>query len=117
MQAEYTRFGEIEIDGVRYADDVIVAGGRVTLRDKSPSRRYKGRFGHTPLSTKEAIPWDCRRLIVGTGAEGLLPVMKKVYKQAETRGVELVVVPTPEACALLSAADLRTTHAILHVTC
>ena len=29
----------------------------------------------------------------------------------------IVAVPTPEACALLKQADLRTTNAILHLTC
>jgi hypothetical protein len=40
-----------------------------------------------------------------------------VYEQAKQRGVELIVVKTPEACQLLSQADLTTTNAILHLTC
>ena len=117
MRATFIRFGEIEIDGQRYTEDVVIVRGAVRLRDKSPSRKYKARFGHTPLSAKEDIPWDCQRLIIGTGAEGLLPIMKKVYEKAEKRGVELVTVNTPEACRLLSQADLKTTNAILHLTC
>lgn len=117
MNARFIRFGEIEIDGVRYAEDVIIAGGKVTLRDKSPSKKHKARFGHTPLSAKEAIPWNCRRLIIGTGAQGALPVMNKVVRQAKEREVELVIVPTPKACKLLREADPATTNAILHVTC
>jgi hypothetical protein len=118
MNARFIRFGEIEIDGARYTEDVVIAHGSITPRDKSPSRKHKARFhGHTPLSAREAIPWDCQRLIIGTGAQGLLPVMKKVYQRAEERGVELVVVPTEQACRLLSEADLTTTSAILHVTC
>jgi hypothetical protein len=63
------------------------------------------------------IPWLCKQLIIGTGVEGRLPVMKKVYKQAAERGVTLIAVPTPEACELLSEADLSDTNAILHITC
>jgi hypothetical protein len=117
MKLRFIRFGEIEIDGVRYTNDVVIDGGRVRLRDKEPSKKHKAKFGHTPLSAKEDIPWNCRTLIVGTGAEGLLPVMPKVRKQAEEKGVELVTVPTPEACQRLSEADLEHTNAIIHVTC
>jgi hypothetical protein len=117
MRATFIRFGEIEIDGQQYTDDVVIVRGTVRLRDKSPSRKYKARFGHTPLSAKEDIPWDCQRLVIGTGANGLLPIMKKVYEKAEKRGVELVTVRTPEACKLLSKADVKTTNAILHLTC
>jgi hypothetical protein len=118
MNATFIQFGEIEINGLRYNQDVVIAGGKIAPRDKTPSKKHKAKFdGHTPLSAKEAIPWDCQRLIIGTGAEGALPVMPKVHKWAQQKGVELVIVPTPEACRLLSEADVSTTNAILHVTC
>jgi hypothetical protein len=117
MNATFIRFGEIEIDGVRYQEDVVIEGGSVRLRDKGPSKKHKAKFGHTPLSAREDIPWNCQRLIIGSGAEGLLPVMKKVRRQAEEKGVELVILPTPQACETLSSADLSHTNAILHVTC
>jgi hypothetical protein len=28
-----------------------------------------------PLSLDEDIPWDCRRLVIGSGAAGALPVV------------------------------------------
>ena len=118
MKVKFVAFGEIEIDGVRYTEDVLIIGGKVAQRDKTPSRKHKSRFdGHTPLSTKELIPWECQRLIIGTGEAGALPVMKKVYRLAKEKEVELVVVPTPKACNLFSKADPDTTNAILHVTC
>ncbi len=117
LSVRFVEFGKIEIEGAAYGEDVVIAGGKIAARDKTPSKKHKARCGHTPLSAKEAIPWECRALIIGTGAEGLLPVMKKVYEQAEARGVRLIVVPTPEACWLVSEADLSTTNAILHVTC
>jgi len=117
MQARFIGFGEIEIDGQRFTDDLVIIHGTIHKRDKGPSKPKKDRFGHTPLSAKEAIPWDCRKLIIGTGAYGKLPVMKKVYKAAEKKGVELVVVPTENACELLSGADPATTNATLHITC
>lgn len=116
MHATLRRFGELEIDGHRYTHDVIVEGGRVRRRHKGPSKPYRERYGHTPLSVDEAIPWSARRLIVGTGADGRLPVMPEVLDEARKRGVEVVERPTPEACRLLSAEDDRVA-AVLHVTC
>lgn len=117
MKARFVEFGEVEIDGKRYTKDVVIEGGRVRKRDKGPSKPRKAEFGHTPLTAAEAIPWQCQRLIIGTGAQGSLPVTEDVYARARDEGVTLVVVPTREACKLLSAADLGTTNAILHLTC
>lgn len=117
MKATFVRFGEIELDGKRYEKDVVVDRGHVTKRRKGPSRPYRDRYGHTPLTAEEAIPWDCRVLIVGTGADGQLPIADDVLDQARRRGVELVALPTDEACRLLSRSDPDETAAILHVTC
>jgi len=120
MIVRFIGFGVIEIDGERLDRDVVIEGGRVGRRDKKASRPLRHRYGHTPLSLLEPIPWDCRRLIVGTGADGALPIDPAVLAEARRRGVELVAVPTEEACELLSAVDgaeLAATAAILHVTC
>ena len=117
MKASLLRFGVIEIDGERFDRDVVVERGRVARRRKKASRPLRDRYGHTPLSLLESIPWDCRRLIVGTGADGALPIDPAVVAEARRRGVELVAVPTGEACLILGEADLDTTNAVLHVTC
>lgn len=116
MKARFVKFGLIEIDGERYEEDVVIDRGKIKRRKKKASKPYREQFGHTPLSAAEPIPWACERLIVGTGAEGRLPVMDEVYTEAKARGVRLVVCRTDEACALLSADDAGT-NAILHVTC
>jgi hypothetical protein len=117
VEAVFIGFGVIEIDGERFERDVVVENGRVRKRHKKASAPLRGRYGHTPLSLLEPIPWDCRRLIVGTGADGALPIDEGVLAEARRRGVKLVALPTEEACELLSDADLETTNAILHVTC
>jgi hypothetical protein len=48
---------------------------------------------------------------------GRLPVMPEVVQEAERREVELVVVPTEEACRLLTDCKDKNIHAVLHVTC
>lgn len=117
MKASLLEFGVLEIDGERFEHDVVIEGGRVRKRRKKASAPLRDRYGHTPLSLLEPIPWRCRRLIVGTGADGALPIDPDVLTEARRRGVELIAVPTEEACELLSEANLATTNAILHVTC
>jgi hypothetical protein len=109
-------FGSIEIDGTTYEHDVVIDGGRVRKRKKGPSKALRNEFGHTPLSAAEDIPWSCRRLVVGIGADGALPIAADVWDEAKRRDVELVVAPTAEAIELLRAGQPKT-NAILHVTC
>src|SRR6266496_1431755 len=115
MRFESFSFGSIRIDGVSYEHDVVIDRGEVRKRKKGPSRKFRDDFGHTPLSIEERIPWDCRRLVIGTGT-GALPVMKQVQREAGRREVELVIVPTARAIELLERESVET-NAILHVTC
>ena len=110
------RFGTIRIDGVAYDRDVLIDRGAVRRRHKKPSKSFREGFGHTPLSLREEIPWDCERLVVGTGALGALPVMEEVRLEAGRRGVQLVSLPTLEAIALLREEGAKS-NAILHLTC
>jgi len=108
------RPGSLKIDGENHKNDVILDGGAVRKRKKKPSREFREQFGHTPLSLKEDIPWECKQLVIGTGMKGQLPVMDEVAAEAQRRGVKLVACSTPEAVQLLkeNPAD---TNAVLHV--
>jgi hypothetical protein len=116
VRFESFSFGSIRIDGVTYDHDLVIDRGEIRKRKKSASKRYRDAYGHTPLSAKEDIPWRCRRLVVGTGAEGGLPVMAEVRKEARLRKVELLNLPTKDAIAILNGSG-KDTNAILHVTC
>ena len=85
-------------------------------RKKAASRKFRGPYGHTPLSAEEDIPWRCRRLVIGTGADGALPVMQQVRDEARGRKVDLIVLPTAQAIGVLAKAGAHT-NAILHLTC
>jgi hypothetical protein len=108
-------FGTLQIDNRTYEQDVVIDRGDIRKRKKAPSKQFREEYGHTPLSIEEKIPWKCRKLVIGTGAYGRLPVMKEVKREAERRRVELVVVPTSEAIRLLEKEP--TANAILHLTC
>jgi hypothetical protein len=116
MQFEAFSFGSIRIDGVTYEHDVVLDRGEVRKRKKKQSKQFRHQFGHTPLSLEEEIPWNCRRLVIGTGDSGTMPVMKEVRREAQRRGVELEVLPTKQAIEKLKEA-LPETNAVLHVTC
>jgi hypothetical protein len=116
VRIENFSFGSIQIDGQTYAHDVVIDRGHIRKRRKGASKRHRDSYGHTPLSAEEKIPWRCRRLVIGTGAAGALPVMEAVQAEAHRRDVELVTVPTKRAIDLL-AIDAKDTNAILHVTC
>lgn len=117
MDAKWLGFGAIELDGERYDVDLVVDGGQIRHRRKKPSKPYREQFGHTPLSVEESIPWDGPRLIVGTGADGRLPIMAEVYELAARRNVEIIALPTDEACRLMADLEPAEVNAILHVTC
>jgi hypothetical protein len=109
-------FGSLAIDGVTFEYDVVIDRGKIRKRKKKPSKKFREEFGHTPVSTEEKIPWKCERLVIGTGNYGSLPVMDEVNKEARSRKVELVILPTDEAIEML-AKKSHDTNAILHVTC
>ena len=117
MKARLVAFGEVEIEGQRFTRDVVIDAGRIRPRRKGPSKVLRDQFGHTPLSAAEDIPWGGPRLIVGTGAQGSLPVAPDVYHEAARRGVDVVAVPTSDACRLLADLRRRDVYAVLHVTC
>jgi hypothetical protein len=117
VKAELIAFGEIEIEGQRYDRDVVIDEGRVSRRRKGPSKPLRDQFGHTPLSAAEAIPWGGQRLIVGTGADGRLPIAPDIYAEAERRGVVIAAMPTAEACRLIVDIQTGDVRAVLHVTC
>ena len=116
MRFEDFSFGSVRIDGTAYEHDVVIDRGQIQRRKKKASKKFRDAFGHTPLSLEERIPWKCRRLVVGTGANGRLPVMQEVLCEAERRKIELLIFPTAKAIGVLNQ-ETEDTNAILHVTC
>ena len=43
-------FGTIQIDGRTYEQDVVIERGEIRKRKKTPSKKFRDEFGHTPLS-------------------------------------------------------------------
>jgi hypothetical protein len=114
MEINKLSFGSITIDGETYSKDVVIANGMVKKRKKGESKKFREEFGHTPLSPDENIPWKCKHLVIGTGHSSCLPVMEEMHKKALKKGVELLVMSTPEAVKHINDPE---TNLILHLTC
>ena len=117
MKARLLGFGSVEVDGTVFDHDVVIERGKLRKRDKAASKPFRRGLGHTPLSLAEDIPWGGRQLIIGTGVDGALPILQEVRDEAARRGIELVALPTREACALIESLDPHEVRAVLHVTC
>jgi hypothetical protein len=106
MKINRLAFGFISIDGKSYEKDVIIDNGTVKKRKKGPSKKYRGMFGHTPLSSGENIPWNCKFLVIGDGHSSSLPVMDEVYEDACEKDVKLLVMSTPEGTDEITVGKL-----------
>lgn len=108
--------GSVRVDGVIYDHDLITDRGKIASARRPPPGSSAARTVTPPLSAAEDIPWRCRRLVIGSGADGALPVMRQVRQEARRREVDLVVLPTAEAIGVLTGTT-KHTNAILHLTC
>jgi hypothetical protein len=113
MKVDQLSFGSISIDGRQYDKDILIDSGRIKKRSKRASKAY-AEGGHTPLTAFEEIPWNCDRLVIGTGQHGSLPIHQSIRAEASKRGVQLEICTTPEAIAYLNDPG---TNLILHLTC
>lgn len=113
MQASNLTFGSITIDGKTYSKDLVISKGNIATRNKKASKAL-GIAGHTPLTAHENIPWDCDRLVIGTGQYGSLPIHESIRTEASKRGVQLEICKTPDAVVYLNDPG---TNLIIHLTC
>ncbi len=115
MNVDDLVFGRITINGQLYTQDVVIINNSIVeYRKKESSRSLKSRYGHTPLTTAENIPWNCQTLVIGTGMNGKLVVTEEVRARAQEMGKQLIVKKTQAAIAHIND---KQTNLILHITC
>ena len=107
MDMRQRGFRSIEVDGLDYrtaSSSTVVqcASGRRGRRSRTaPSS------GTLHCRLTSSFHGGGRRMIVGTGVHGSLPVMPEVTEEAGRRGVDLDAIPTDEACRLIAGLDAR----------
>ena len=110
MKIEHYSFGNIVINGKTYSSDVIIFPERI----RSNWRRKEGhRISIDDLI--EVLEEKPKKLIVGTGASGMVLVPNEVKEILTEKGIELVILKTEEACQRFNAE--KNVVAALHLTC
>jgi len=113
MAIEKYDFGELLVDGVTYHSDVIIYPDRV---DSSWWRKE----GHQlqPADLQGVLAAAPEVLVVGTGYSGCMQVLRETEELLKRAGIELVAVPTEQACQRYNALrGKRRVVAALHLTC
>jgi len=106
-------FGRIVINGKRYDSDLIVFSDKV----RSGWWRKEGHRLHVE-DLKEVLEVKPEVLVVGTGYSGLMTVPPETRKYIESKGIELMVQKTTEACETFNRlGKSREVVAALHLTC
>jgi len=110
---ESYNFGRITIDGKRYHTDILVFPNKI----KTDWLRKEGhRLQIADL--KEALEAKPEVLVVGTGYSGLMAVPPETRSYIESKGIELILQKTAEACKTFNnLIESRTVVAALHLTC
>jgi hypothetical protein len=106
------RFGRVLVDGAEETRDLIVLPGRVV-------RNWWRTEGHGLVLDDLAGVLDelPPHLVVGTGADGRMLPHPATLEQLRARGIEVEVLPTPEAVRRYGELDPDLAAAALHLTC
>ena len=111
MKIGHVAFGEIEINGKKYNNDVTVWWyGEIEEREKS----------HV-FSRKELLRLlesDPEIIVVGTGQSGLCKVEPSARTEAKLNGVELIAEVTPKAVEEFNKlVKKKRVIGVFHLTC
>lgn len=113
MHIERYDFGHIVIDGVAYSQDLLIWPGHI----KKDWWRLEGHLLQLP-DVAEALAAHPQILVVGKGQPGRLQVDAELAAYLKDKGIELVEVPTKQACQVINAeSGRRRLAAALHLTC
>ncbi|MGQ9689390.1 MAG: Mth938-like domain-containing protein [Desulfobaccales bacterium] len=113
MHIDRYDFGQIVIDGVTYRQDLLIWPGGI-------KKDWWRREAHLLQveDVDEALVAAPEVLVVGMGQPGRMQVARTLAAYLKERGIELVAVPTKEACQLInSLAGKRRLAAAIHLTC
>lgn len=107
-------FGSVVINGAQYTSDVIVMGEKI----KAGWRRKEGHMLHASdveAALEEFLP---EVVVIGTGYSGMMKVPVETKQYLQTKGVELLVEKTEEACKVFNTlSKSKRVLAALHLTC
>ncbi len=113
MHIDSYDFGHIVIDGVSYRQDLLIWPDKI----KTDWWRQESHLLRVDDVT-EALAANPEVLVVGQGDTGHLQVDPPLTIFLKGKGIDLVAVPTREACRIInSMSGKRRLAAALHLTC
>lgn len=109
---EEYRFGHVVVDGREETKDLIVLPGRVV-------RNWWRSDGHALVleDLEDVIDELPERLLVGTGASEQMRPDPNTVERLRENGVDVEILPTPDAVRRYAELDPERTAAALHLTC
>ena len=112
MIDSYT-FGRFVVDGNPYESNIILLGRDVKIA------RYLPNHELTLNDISPLIGFNPEYIIIGTGANGLMPVTKETEDFIKENGIKLIVEKTADACRTYNAliSEKKKVAAFLHNTC
>ena len=111
MKITHYEFGKITIDNTTFTNDVIVFPHRV----KENWWREEGH--HLKIKDlEEVFAAKPHKLIIGTGASGVMEVDQEVIQHCKELNIELIIKKSEEACELYNHEKGNTILAV-HLTC
>ncbi len=117
MKIEKYSFGSIRINGNVYSKDLWLINGKIEKRDKSIA---KDKFGTShkicAKELKKIMTKKTKRVIIGSGASGLITLTKKASKFLEDRDIKLEIYKTSDP--VLKRIELcEDDSGVIHLTC
>lgn len=117
-QIDSTEFGSITIAGEVHQHDVVIRlDGKVKKRKKKLSKAIYGTSHTVSLEeAKSVFESGAKRLIVGTGQDGVLEFSTEAVEYLRKKGCAVDLSPTPKAIEAWNSAK-GPAIGMFHVTC
>lgn len=112
VKIDFTKFGEISINGKIYYSDMLVCwDGRIEFRAK------KHVFDMDDFVALLKMKPDI--IVIGTGQTGVVKISDEVVQVAEDKKIKLYVDPSPKAVDMFNGliAQGKKAVALIHTTC
>jgi hypothetical protein len=115
VNIESYSFGCIRVDGIDYAEDVILLRSEV----RSPWWRSAGGHVYAPTDLEEVVTAAPEIVVLGTGYFGRVMVLDETLTVFAEAGSEVIIEKTSRAVESFNqlAAEGRDVAAALHLTC
>lgn len=117
MRVDDYSFGRIWIGGKEYATDLWIINGKISKRHKSISRVRLGTSHKVCKKELErVVTGRTKRVVIGTGASGLLSLEKEGIEYLKEKGIKLEMHKTGELAGMKMEFNEYDSW-VIHITC